>query len=229
MSAGILTLPAGPVIANVALPAFLPHSLATLLGLLVIAAIEGWFLMRATAMRYSESCWHAAHANWKSTVVGIPFAWLLWMVGMIPLNGIVTAFGLPTHPAADAMLMQTVLIGGSTPSEWLDVGSAAAWIVLLVPFYFGSVWIEKRTLVRRLPRSDPAAIAGAVVRGNLATYAIFLLLGLAGLAHAVNDLPNQRIKFERQRERVEKARQAMDKKMYKDVTEPRGKPSGRNP
>lgn len=207
MNDGILPLSSGLVIANVALPAFLPHSVATLLGLLVIAAIEGWFLMRATALRYSKSCWHAAHANWKSTVVGIPFAWLLWMVGMIPLNGVITVFGIPTHPAADAMLMQTVLIGGSRPSEWLDVGSAAAWIVLLVPFYFGSVWIEKRTLVKRLPRSDPAAIAGAVVRGNLATYAIFLILGLAGLAHAVNDLPNQKEKFERKRQRVEQLRQ----------------------
>ncbi len=58
------------MLANIALPSFLPHSFATLFGILVIAAIEGWFLMKILRLSYSESYRHALNANFKSTIVG---------------------------------------------------------------------------------------------------------------------------------------------------------------
>lgn len=53
------------MLANVALPSFLPHSLATLIGILAIAAIEGWFVMKGLQLSYAESYRHALNANWK--------------------------------------------------------------------------------------------------------------------------------------------------------------------
>lgn len=189
------------MLANVALPSFLPHSFATLFGILVIAGIEGWFVMKGLRLSYAESYRHALNANWKSTIVGIPFAWLLWIVGLIPISLGASVVGLETHPAVVSTAMQTAFFGGMMPTEWMNVGSAAAWLVMLIPFWMGSVWIERRTLGKRLPEHDRAQISNAVVRGNLATYSIFLIFGVIALTNAMAALPNQKQRFREFRER----------------------------
>jgi len=42
-----------------ALQSFLPHRFATLLGIRVIAAIDGWFVMKGQGLGYAESYRHA--------------------------------------------------------------------------------------------------------------------------------------------------------------------------
>ena len=169
------------MLANVALPSFLPHSFATLIGIFAIAAIEGWFVMKGLRLSYAESYRHALNANWKSTIVGIPFAWLLWVAGLIPISMGLSAVGLESHPVVVSTAMQTAIGGGMMPTEWMNVGNAAAWIVMLIPFWMGSVWIERRTLAKRLPECDPSQISSAVVRGNLVSYGIFLVFGVIAL------------------------------------------------
>jgi hypothetical protein len=97
--------------------------------------------------------------------------------------------------------MQTAFFGGMMPTEWMNAGSAAAWLVMLIPFWMGSVWIERRTLAKRLPDHDPSQISTAVVRGNLASYSIFLIFGVIALTNAMADLPNQKQRFWEFRER----------------------------
>ena len=55
------------MLANVALPAFMPHSLATLAGIFVIAAIEGWFLMRVLKLNYADSYRHSLDKAWRNS------------------------------------------------------------------------------------------------------------------------------------------------------------------
>ncbi len=189
------------MLANVALPSFLPHSFATLIGIFVIAGIEGWFVMKGLRLSYPESYRHTLNANWKSTIVGIPFAWLLWIAGLLPISLGLSAVGLDAHPAVVSTAMQTAIFGGMMPTEWMNVGSAAAWLVMLIPFWMGSVWIERRTLAKRLPDHDRTQISTAVVRGNLASYSIFLMFGVIALTDAMADLPNQKQRFREFRER----------------------------
>ncbi len=87
------------------------------------------------------------------------------------------------------------------PDEWMNVSSAAAWIILLIPFWMGSVWIERWTLVKKLPDIDPAMISVAIVRANLASYSIFLVFGVIALTNEISDLPNQKQRFKELRER----------------------------
>ena len=146
------------MIANVALPSFFPHSIATLTGILVIAAIEGWFLMRCLDLKFRESYKLSLLANWKSTIAGIPLAWILWMAGLLPVTWILSAFKLRFHPALESTFLHSAIFGGIMPTEWSRIGFAAAWILMLVPFWFGSVWIERRTILKRLPEHDPERI-----------------------------------------------------------------------
>ncbi len=216
------------MLANVALPSFLPHSFATLLGILVIAGIEGLFVMKVLRLSYAQSYRHALNANWKSTIAGIPLAWLLWIAGLIPVSMGLSAAGLEAHPAVTSTAMQTAFFGGMMPTEWMNVGSAAAWIVMLIPFWMGSVWIERRTLAKRLPDREPSQISTAVVRGNLASYSIFLVFGVIALSSAIADLPNQKQRFKEFRERQEAYRNQQGEQGGADqpATAPESKPEG---
>ena len=199
--------------ANVALPAFLPHSFATLIGIFLIAAIEGWFVMRVLKVSYAASYRHSLAANWRSTVAGIPLAWLLWVFGMIPVSMGLSAFGIDSHPALQSTVTQSVMFGGLMPNEWTNVGRAGAWLLMLVPFWLGSVWIERRTIRKRLPDCDASRVSTAVIRGNLASYSLFLILGVMGLMNALEDLPNQKARFEEHRERQEQYRAERDRSL----------------
>ena len=189
------------MLANVGLPAFFPHSLATLLGILVIAAIEGWFIMRQLDITFLGAYEHALVANWKSAIVGIPVAWLFWLGGLLPVTAGLEAMNIHLHPMLQSMVLQSVLFGGILPDEWSNVGSAAAWLLLLIPFWFGSVWIERRAIIKRLPGADAVQVSRAVVRGNLCTYTLFMIVGIAGLSSAIQDLPNRKTRFEEIRSR----------------------------
>ena len=179
------------IVANVALPAFFPHSFATAFGILIIAGIEAWFLSRGLTLGYYRSYRLAMAANWKSTLVGIPFAWFLWSVGLLPISIGLEALGLIDHPAVRSTLLQTFWFGGLLPDEWTKIGNAAASIVSLFPFWLGSVWIERRTIKGNLPDHDAAEISKAVIQGNLATYSLFLTLGIFSLVGALKGFPEE--------------------------------------
>lgn len=192
------------MLANIALPSFLPHSFATLVGLFVIAGIEGWFVMRIVRVGYAESYRHALSANLMSTLIGIPFAWVLWIVGLIPISMGLSALGLEAHPAVVSTFMQTAVFGGMMPTEWMHVGGAVAWMVMLIPFWMGSVWMERQVMIKRLPDREDSKITKAVVCGNLASYSIFLIFGLVALANALIELPDQKARYEEFRENQER-------------------------
>jgi hypothetical protein len=191
------------ILANVALPAFFPHSIATLVGIFVIAALEAIFIMRILAADYSESYRASLSANLKSTFVGIPLAWLLWVVGLIPVSWGLSAVGLKTHPLVNMTAIQTVFTGGMIPTEWSSIGSALAWNVMLFPFFLGSVWIERKVVGRKFPGSESRKVATAVFLGNVCSYFIFLIIGLYGLISAIGDYPREKERFEALRARQE--------------------------
>lgn len=167
--------------------------------------------MRGLKLSYSDSYRHSLSANLRSTVAGIPLAWILWLVGLIPVSMGLSALGIDSHPAVQSTLMQSAIFGGMMPTEWTNVGSAAAWILMLIPFWLGSVWIERRTIRKRLPDCDPSRVSSAVVRGNLASYSLFLVIGAIGFISALEDLPNQKARFEGRRERQKHYRGTQDR------------------
>lgn len=192
------------ILANVALPAFFPHSLAALVGIFAIAAIEALFLKRILAANYPDCYSASLSANLQSTFVGIPLAWLLWVVGLVPVSWGLSALGLEMHPLITATTIQTAFFGGIIPSEWTAIGSSLAWIVLLIPFLLGSIWIERKVVSKRFPDCDIRKVSEAVILGNISSYTVFFLLGVYGLVSAVGDYPRQKERFEafraRQRE-----------------------------
>ena len=120
------------MLANVALPSFFPHSILTMLGVLVIAAIEGFLLSRWIRYSFVASYKLSMKANLWSTFLGIPIAWGLWLAGMLPISFLVSHFDMEIHPVVAESVRQSVLFGGIMPSEWNAIGAAAGSLVILI-------------------------------------------------------------------------------------------------
>ena len=122
------------MLANVALPAFIPHFIWCLLGIFFIAALEAVFLKRGLKLPYPESYWLTLSANFRSTLVGIPVAWIFWLAGAIPVTFVSGLLPFEIHPAVSTSYLHSIIVGGMMPSEWSYVGWAAGYLISLVPF-----------------------------------------------------------------------------------------------
>lgn len=180
------------ILANVAIPTFFSHSALSLVGLVVIAAVEAVFLFRIGVGLYRD-CYRAAlEANVWSTFLGIPLAWLLWTVGLIPVMWGADILGMESHPLIARIAIGTFIQGGMIPSEWTHIGREVGMMLMLVPFFFGSVWMERKIYLRRFPGIDRVEITRAVRKGNLTSYLFFLLLSLVGVWNAILHYPEQK-------------------------------------
>jgi len=81
----------------------------------------------------------------------------------------------------------------------VNVGFAAAWLLMLVPYWMGSVWIERRVILKRRPDCDVGRLSRALMAGNLASYSLFLVVGVVGLFKALEALPEERARYEAMR------------------------------
>jgi hypothetical protein len=190
------------MLANVAIPTFLPFTFASVIGLVFIAAVEAFFLMRLLRETY-WACYRASLvANLKSTLVGVPVAWVLWVLGMIPIAWGMSALGMKPQSLASVTLGTTICFGGRIPNQWEAIGGALAGIILLIPFFFASVWIERRVVSKRFASHSKAQVSKAVVLGNVVSYLFFLLLVLNTLKNAIERYPEDKARVESWRSRV---------------------------
>lgn len=139
--------------------------------------------------------WATAAANLASTILGIPLTW-----GALAL--LEMGFGLPASQALFQKNWNSPMARAITTiltAPWLlpQTAETAAWaiplatLVLLVPFFFVSVWSERLVMQYVLPRSaifalqpgdtNESAMRRAVRDANLLSYAILFLLALGWL------------------------------------------------
>ena len=121
---------------------------------MAIASIEAWFLFRRLEIKPGKSYSLALEANWKSTIAGNPPALLLWSIKLLPISMGAFAVGMGSHPATQSTMLRTICFEGFTPNEWSQIGQAAAPLIMLIPFWLGSVWIEKREVPKSQSREN---------------------------------------------------------------------------
>jgi hypothetical protein len=119
-----------------------------------IVAIEAWIAWRLVGLTVRRSVLASAAANAVSTLVGIPLVWgLLVLIELfaVPKGG--QALGIDSfwHRVYAVTVQAAWLIPYESELHWM-VPLAA--IVLLVPFFFASVFLE-RMVFRRFCRSSP--------------------------------------------------------------------------
>lgn len=141
-----------------------------------IVAIEAWVARRIVGLTVKRSVLASAVANAVSTLVGIPLVWgLLVLIEafVVPKGG--QALGIDSfwHRAYAVTVQAAWLIPYESELHWMVPVAA---IVLLVPFFFASVFLE-RLVFRRFCSSSPELSRRWSWVANGATYS-FMLTGL---------------------------------------------------
>ncbi|HUO60690.1 MAG TPA: hypothetical protein VMU24_08475 [Candidatus Acidoferrales bacterium] len=120
-----------------------PFTLVLLIPIIIIEAAviqrrlqydEFWPVLRASAA-----------ANVVSTILGIPLTWVLYLL----------PFGFNVQNRVADAVLDTVIWPWAAPSAltraWAVPLADVVFLVLLVPYYFVSVWSESKVMERMLP------------------------------------------------------------------------------
>ncbi len=155
------------------------HMPAILVALIPIIIVECWVATHSFKTTW-KAVWPAiTKANLISMLVGFPVMWILILVVNIAIGG-GSARGLDT--TAQKIYAVTVQAAWLIPYEehlyWM-VPCAA--IVMLVPAYFMSVFIERYFLKRAWTDYQPSDVHRFSWRSHLASYSILVLLWLGAL------------------------------------------------
>jgi hypothetical protein len=132
-----------------------PMIFITLPGMIVllfpIIAAEMVVIVRRTSVPRTKALWTTAVANLVSTIVGVPLTWgvlFLCEMGLWTTLAHTATFGNSSWNSPISRVVGTVL---SAP--WIaPVGDSGSWAVplatlaLLIPFFFVSVWVERRVM-----------------------------------------------------------------------------------
>jgi hypothetical protein len=156
-------------------------------ALVPVIAIEAEVVRRQLALPTRKAFAGAAKANVLSTAAGVPLAWVVMLAVEF-----ITAF--PIMSAADKHHWQIE----NSPMEYVLDVLTMAWVggshvgvplaaaLLLVPTFFVSVYLERRSYRRSWPDLDRAAIDRSVWFANLASYLLLFVAALVWLGYEVH-------------------------------------------
>jgi hypothetical protein len=165
--------------------------------LLPIIAAEWAFIIHRTSFKKTKVLRATVAANAVSTIVGIPITWgalLLCEMGVLLTLAHVPKLGNSSWNSPLEQIVRTIL---SAP--WIaPVENSGSWavplaaLVLLIPFYFVSVWVEQKIMEHMLPvttslNAQPSEVNEGVLRGavrgaNLMSYGFLFAFATAWLS-----------------------------------------------
>ena len=179
-----------PAFANVGLPMIalaLPGMVASLIPIILI---ESWYFHRSLELPYRQALKVTGIVNLESTLIGIPMAWIVWVLIATVLSFVTYYLGKNFHFVLPEIvgILFTVTIGTASLAP---VESDAYWMVpaasfiLLIPFFYVS-WILERSLARRyLQEYAREGINRAALRANLYSYGLLGVIVLVWLMLSV--------------------------------------------
>ncbi len=154
-----------------------------LISIVPIIIIESLYLKRKLTLKGASAWKTATISNLVSTVAGVPLTWFILVVLQMFTGG-GRAYGV------DTAIGKIIAVTWQAP--WLiPYESELGWmiptagIVLLVPFFFVSWWLEYLISKSMLRESEAKAVNLAVRNANLLTYGLMVLCLLIWLAKSV--------------------------------------------
>src|SRR5579859_2134827 len=179
------------LLADAGLPMIFITWPALLVALIPTIAIEALLIQRRTHARIGKTFISTAAANAVSTIVGVPMTWsVLFVFEMVVGATVPSLWGHSVLEGIVGFLISSPWIGPAENARW---AVPLAVLVLLVPFYFVSLLIE-RAMIQHMIAADepnvpiedqiPASTVRAAVRdANLLSYGILFLLTSVWLAY----------------------------------------------
>jgi hypothetical protein len=188
-----------PLLADAGVPMIFVTLPGMVLLLLPIIAAEAFFVIRHTSLQKGKVLWATALGNVISTIVGVPLTW-----GALCLCEIAVWMGLARYTRFWGSWNSPIsqIIGTVLSAPWIaPVGKSGSWavplaaLVLLVPFFFVSVWVEQRVMEHYLPVTtaeiaqshevNEKNLRRAVLGANLLSYGFMFSFAVAWLLWGV--------------------------------------------
>jgi hypothetical protein len=165
-------------LADAALPIFFIEWPIMLFALIPVIVVEAVLVRRWVPLSYWEAFIGIGLANALSTVFGVPLAWLAMQLAiMLPMGMTAEKWNWNLHGPVFrviGIIMSSALIwGGSDDFKWMI---PAGLVVLLIPCFYLSVWIESPVCLRIWKNANPAEVRRGVYRANLASYLLLFIL-----------------------------------------------------
>lgn len=157
------------------------------LALIPIVVVETFVMVRMLRTKLSATTGWVVTANLVSTLVGIPLTWGA-LLGLQILSKGTYAYGLgsPLQRFLAVTWQAPWLIPYENDICWM---MPVASLVLLVPFFFASAWVENKVIswFKRTPPKDQ--VKAAVWKANMASYALLALINVGWLAWSLMHPP----------------------------------------
>jgi hypothetical protein len=175
---------ASVILANAGVPMLMLAFPAAFFLLIPVIGVESWIARGVSGISASRKFVGVVTANAISTLAGWPLMWMA--LAALQINLIPHGLSWPDSPIrqiASVTLEAAWLIPYSHDDMYWKVPTAA--MVLMVPAFFVSVFLEQWTL-RFLWRSDPSSERKRFVwRANLFSYALLIASGFVWLAYSI--------------------------------------------
>jgi len=128
-------------------------------------------LSRFLDLEWRQALKVSTSANVVSTLVGIPATWIAY--ALIDYAATLPFAGNDSASVSNMAFLFSGWIGNRT-SGFPPV--SVTLLVMVVPFFFGSWFVEYRVSRRMLPDCDRHRLNRAVLIGNLASYALVAVI-----------------------------------------------------
>ena len=156
-----------------------------------IVLIEAIILRRSLMLEFVAALKLSARINLISTIAGIPLAWLLMFLLELA-TGIPIGMWFDGHHASQLPDSIGALLSVTLWSAWVGPGNGSGyWMVpaaslsLLIPSFLISYWLEAMVAGTVLADRQRTLVRSAVLRANLATYAMLAVLVGAWLTYSI--------------------------------------------
>ena len=163
---------------------------ASWIALIPIVIIEAWIARRIIGLAWKPALIRSSIANAVSTFIGIPLAWGALLIAQIGLTGGRRTFGMYTLPQK----LFVAIIQAPWPKPYrediyghLDWLIPSAAIVLLIPLFFASVYLERWAFDRK-KQLEKGLVRSWSWKANLMTYGIMLFFLLFTLIYNITNI-----------------------------------------
>ena len=153
-------------------------------ALIPIIGIEAYYLSKTLNLKFSKACDTATQANLFSTFLGIPLTWGFLVFAQISTGGSAYINIKNTQNEYFAFLWQVPwLFPNEEKLGWMI---PAAFLILLIPFYFVTWWSEYWFAKKIHKEISKTLLLKKVRNANLITYFFMAIWQISELASELN-------------------------------------------
>jgi len=164
-----------PILADAGIPMIFVQWPLMLCALIPVILIEALLIRRWVPLSYGDAFKGTGIANVVSTVAGIPLTWVALLLIELAILLPLSQFDPDPSLTVDFLIFPLGAAWlGPVRAYWIV---SAAATILLIPFFFASVWIEYWCCCFIWKKMDRTIIWRGVFRANVASYLLLFLMG----------------------------------------------------